>query len=106
MNTRNTSRVTKFAFLFAVAALIVGLSACDQLVSILTSGDMPDDEMPDDMGMMTGLPMDIAMYRDWTGVELEAPPTTFTKPEDSGRAHVWEPELSISIRQVSKPSKT
>ena len=83
----NTSRVTKFAFLFAVAALIVGLSACDQLVSILTSGDMPDDEMSDDMGMMTGLPMDIAMYRSWTGVELEAPPATFTQPEDSGVAH-------------------
>ena len=71
----NTSRVAKFAFLLAVAALIVGLSACDQLVSILTSGDMdmPDGEMPDDTGMMNGLPMDIAMYRTWTSVEIGAP---------------------------------
>ena len=38
----NASRVTKFAFLLAVATLVVGLSACDQLVSILTSGDMPE----------------------------------------------------------------
>ena len=85
----NTSRVAKFAFLLAVAVLIVGLSACDQLISILTSGDMdmPDSEMPDDMGMMTGLPMDIAMYKSWTGVELEAPPATFTEPQDSGVAH-------------------
>ncbi len=71
----NTSRVAKFAFLLAVAALIVGLSACDELVSILTSGDMdmPDGEMPDDMEMMSGLPMDIAMYRDWTPVEIGPP---------------------------------
>ena len=38
----NASRVTKFAFLLAVATLVVGLSACDQLISILTSGDMPE----------------------------------------------------------------
>jgi hypothetical protein len=48
---------------------------------------MPDGEIPDEMGMMTGLPMGIAMYRSWTGVELEAPPATFTQPEDSGVAH-------------------
>ena len=83
----NTSGVTRFALILAVAALIVGLSACDQLISILSTGDTPDAEMPDDMGMMTGLPMDIAMYRSWTSVELEAPPATFTKPEDSGVAH-------------------
>ena len=38
----NASRVTKFVFLLVVAAFIAGLSACDQFVSILTSGDMPE----------------------------------------------------------------
>ncbi len=44
-------------------------------------------EMPDVMGLPAGLPMDIAMYRSWTNVELEAPPAMFTRPEDSGVAH-------------------
>ena len=64
------SRIATLALVVLVAALVVGLTACDQLISILSTGDMPDGEMPDDMGMMTGLPMDIAMYRSWTAVEL------------------------------------
>jgi len=44
-------------------------------------------QMPEAMALPAGLPMDIAMYRSWTGVPLEAPPATFTSPEDSGVAH-------------------
>ena len=44
-------------------------------------------DMPDDIALPTGLPMDIAMYRAWTGVPLDAPPSEFTTPEDSGVAH-------------------
>ncbi len=35
------SQMAKFSFIFAVIALIVGISACDELVSILPSGDAP-----------------------------------------------------------------
>ena len=36
----NMSRITQFVFVLAIAALIVGFSACDELVSILsTDGD-------------------------------------------------------------------
>ncbi len=41
----NIRRSTRFAYVLAIAVLIVGLSACDQLVSILS-----DDEMPQMMG--------------------------------------------------------
>lgn len=34
-----------------------------------------------------GLPSDISGYPAWTSVSLEAPPATFTKPEESGVAH-------------------
>ena len=38
------SRITTFAFVLAIVALIAGFSACDELVSILSSGDMPQME--------------------------------------------------------------
>ena len=38
----NISRITQFAFTCIIAALIVGLSACDELVSILSTRDAPD----------------------------------------------------------------
>jgi branched-chain amino acid transport system substrate-binding protein len=38
------SRITRFAFVLAVAVLIVGLSACDELVSILSDDEMPQME--------------------------------------------------------------
>ena len=41
----NIRRRTRFAYVLAIAVLIVGLSACDQLVSMLS-----DDEMPQMMG--------------------------------------------------------
>ena len=47
----STSRTTRFIFILAVAAIIIGLSACDQLASILTSGDMP--ELPEMEGGVT-----------------------------------------------------
>ncbi len=48
----DTKWVAKFVCLFAVAVLIVGLSACDQLVSVLTSGDMPE---PPEVGITIGI---------------------------------------------------
>ena len=43
----NIRRITTFTFVLAIAALIVGLSACDQLVNlILDLEDMPPEEMP------------------------------------------------------------
>ena len=47
----NTNRIGTLALVMLVAVLIVGLTACDQLVSILTSGDMP--EQPDIEGGVT-----------------------------------------------------
>ena len=38
------SRITRFAFVLAVAVLVVGLSACDELVSILSDDEMPQME--------------------------------------------------------------
>jgi branched-chain amino acid transport system substrate-binding protein len=38
------SRMTRFSFIFVIAALIVGFSACDELVSILSGGDAPQVE--------------------------------------------------------------
>ena len=35
------SQMARFSFIFAVIALIVGISACDELVSILPGGDAP-----------------------------------------------------------------
>ena len=46
------SRITRFVFVLVVAAMIVGLSACDQLVSILTSGDMLE---PPEAGVTVGV---------------------------------------------------
>ena len=48
----NMSRITRFVFVLAVAVMIMGLSACDQLVSILTSGDMPE---PPEVGVTVGV---------------------------------------------------
>ena len=38
----NMRRITRFTYVLAITVLIVGLSACDQLVSILSDGDMPE----------------------------------------------------------------
>ena len=46
------SRITRFVFVLTVAVMIVGLSACDQLVSILTSGDIPE---PPEAGVTVGV---------------------------------------------------
>ena len=62
----------------------------DPYVHIVKDGKLvPFDvsQVSDAMTLPAGLPMDIAMYRSWTGVPLEAPPATFTSPEDSGVAH-------------------
>ncbi len=40
----NIRRFTPFAFILAIAALIAGFSACDELVSILSSGETPQME--------------------------------------------------------------
>ena len=40
----NIRRSTRFAYVLAIAVLIVGLSACDQLVSILSDDEMPQME--------------------------------------------------------------
>ena len=48
----NMSRITRFVFVLAVAVMIMGLSACDQLGSILTSGDMPE---PPEVGVTVGV---------------------------------------------------
>ena len=102
----NASRVTKFAFLLAVATLVVGLSACDQLVSILTSGDMPDGEIPDEMGMMTGLPMGIAMYRSWTSTEKiswTTPTHSFGESRSCGSWTIWR-TLTTTAGSMSSTS--
>ena len=38
------SQIRRFSFIFLIAALIVGISACDELVSILSGGDAPQVE--------------------------------------------------------------
>ena len=40
----NTSPITKFALVCMMATLVVGLSACDELVSILSTSDLPQME--------------------------------------------------------------
>ena len=40
----NTSRITKFALVCMMATLVVGFSACDELVSILSTSDLPQME--------------------------------------------------------------
>ena len=40
----NTNRITKFALVCMIVSLIVGLSACDELVSILSTSDLPEME--------------------------------------------------------------
>ena len=40
----NIRRITSFVFVLTVAVLIVGLSACDELVSILSDDEMPQME--------------------------------------------------------------
>ena len=44
----NIRRITRFTFVLAIAALIVGLSACDQLVNLILTPpeEMPPEEMP------------------------------------------------------------
>ena len=37
----NIRRITKFAFIVAIASLIAGFSACDEFISILSDNDMP-----------------------------------------------------------------
>ena len=38
------SRITRFAFVLAIVALIAGLSACDEFISILSNGETPQME--------------------------------------------------------------
>ena len=56
----NTNRMTKFAHVLAITALIAGLSACDQLLRILS-----DDEMPQMMDVtipqLTGISGEIVI---------------------------------------------
>ena len=44
----NIRRITRFTFVLAIAALIVGLSACDQLINLILTPpeEMPPEEMP------------------------------------------------------------
>ena len=43
----NIRRITTLLFVLAIFALIVGLSACDELVTILSSDDTPQMEGED-----------------------------------------------------------
>lgn len=48
----NQNRIARFVSVLAVVAMIMGLAACDQLVSILTSSDVPE---PTDAGVTVGV---------------------------------------------------
>ena len=48
----NLNRIARFVSVLAVVAMIMGLSACDQLVSILTPGDIPE---PTEIGVTVGV---------------------------------------------------
>ena len=38
--------ITRFAFVLAIAAMVVGLSGCDQLLQILSDDQMADSDVP------------------------------------------------------------
>ena len=40
------SSITRFAFVMSIFVLLVGLSACDQLLQILSDDQMTDAEVP------------------------------------------------------------
>ena len=56
----NVKRIITFAFVFAIIGLVVGLSSCERIVSM-----MPDDEMPpmEEMPpvMVEGIPIGVAV---------------------------------------------
>ena len=45
----NTRRIITFAFVLAIAALAIGLSSCDRIVSVVSDGEMPTETMPEMM---------------------------------------------------------
>ena len=58
----NIRRITTFTFVLAIAALIVGLSACDQLVNlILDLEDMPPEDMPPATGLSGEIPVGVVL---------------------------------------------
>ena len=54
----NSSRIIRFTLLCFIAALVIGLSACDELMTILSSGGMPDmEEMPGEIEIGVVVPL-------------------------------------------------
>lgn len=43
----NGSRITTFASVLLIAALIMGIAACDEIAAVLSGGDMPQTEVTD-----------------------------------------------------------
>ena len=53
----NESRIKAFASVLAIAALIVGISACDEIVAILSGGEVPQmDSMDGEISIGVVLP--------------------------------------------------
>ena len=55
----NIRRITRFTFVLAIAALIAGLSACDELVSTLSS--LSDGETPQMEGLSGEIPVGVVL---------------------------------------------
>ena len=54
----NSSRIIRFTLICFIAALVIGLSACEELMTILSSGGMPDmEEMPGEIEIGVVVPL-------------------------------------------------
>ena len=89
----NIRRITRFTFVLAIAVLIVGLSACDQLVNLIL--DLPEDMPPEDMPPAPGLSGEIPI-----GVVL--PQTGVLGPSESGPGSLlMENGFNMALKEIN-----
>ena len=84
----NIRRITRFTFVLAIAALIVGLSACDQLVNLIL--DLPED-MPPAPGLSGEIPIGVVL-----------PQTGVLGPNESGPGSLlMENGFNMALKEIN-----
>ena len=105
----NPSRITRFTLICFIAALVVGLSGCDELLSILSLGDLPevgDTDMPGEIEIglvvpLTGMgaaPYGFSMHR---GFQLAQEEINSSQLGNTTISFIAEDDMSTADGAVS-----
>ena len=105
----NIRRITRFTYVLAITVLIVGLSACDQLVSILSDDDMPETQ---DGAISIGVVLSLTGRFStpfgqpiWQSFELALEEINNTRPNDAQLTFITEDDGSTVAGAVEAYKK-